>query len=124
MQGFKKFNPELRCRLEQKGRSMTHEEFVQRRQDGTISAGISNSNALRLIEYLPKRYQTAHTFWSWVWMLSIPGFICVSIFYKWWVGLLLLIFVTPLIASSTKKSAAQFVLEHAQNNKVLRRFLW
>jgi hypothetical protein len=96
---------------------MTHEEFVQRRLDGTISAGISNSNALRLIEYLPKRYQVAHTFWSWVWMLSIPGFICVSIFYKWWVGVLLLIFVTPLIASSTKKSAAQFVLEHAQDNK-------
>jgi hypothetical protein len=96
---------------------MTHEKFVQRRQDGTISAGISNSNALRLIEYLPKRYQVAHTFWSWIWMLSIPAFICVSIFYKWWAGLLLLIFVTPLIASSTKKSAAQYVLEHAQDNK-------
>ena len=50
-------------------------------------------------------------------MLSIPAFICVAIFYKWWVGLLLLVFITPTIFSSTKKSAAQFVLEHATENE-------
>jgi len=96
---------------------MTYEEFIQERQAGTISAGVDNSTALRLINQLPKRYQAAHAFWSWVWMLSIPGFICVSIFWKWWAGLILLMFVTPTIFSATKKSAAQFVLEHAQDNK-------
>jgi len=96
---------------------MTYEEFIQRRQAGTISAGINNSAALGLIDYPPKRYQAAHAFWSWVWMLSIPGFICVSIFWKWWAGLLLLFFVTPAISSAIKKSAGQFVLEHAQDNR-------
>jgi len=50
-------------------------------------------------------------------MLSIPGFIAVSVFYKWWVGVLLLFVVTPVISTSVKKSAAEFVLEHATDNK-------
>jgi hypothetical protein len=96
---------------------MTYEEYIDLRKMGKIRAGIDNSTALKLIDYLPKRYQYAHYFWSWVWILSIPGFICVAIFIKWWVGLLLLFFVTPLIFKSTKKSAAQFVLEYAEQNK-------
>jgi len=96
---------------------MTYEEFVQRREAGTIRAGINTSAALRLIDHLPKRYQGAHMFWSWVWMLSIPGFICVSIFWKWWAGLLLLFFVTPAIFAATKKSAAHFVLQYAEESK-------
>ena len=93
---------------------MTHEEFTRLRLAGKVVAGIDNSVAIRLIDQLPRRYQAAHHAWSWVWMLSIPGFIAVAIFVKWWIGLLLLLFVTPLISSSIKKSAAQFVLEHAE----------
>ena len=96
---------------------MKYEDFIEARRNGTVAAGVDNSTALQLIKYLPKRYKMAHAFWSWVWMLSIPGFICTSIFYKWWVGLLLLFFVTPMIFRSTKKSCAEFVLEHAQENK-------
>lgn len=88
---------------------MTHEDFLSRRRRGTIAAGIDNSIAMRLIDRLPTRYQAAHHFWSWVWMLSIPGFIAVAILVKWWVGVLLLVFVTPMIFSSVKRSAAQFV---------------
>lgn len=96
---------------------MRYEDFIQRRQAGTISAGVDNSTALELIKHLPMRYQSAHIFWSWIWMLSIPCFICVSIFWKSWAGLLLLLVVTPMIFRATKVSAAQFVLEHAQENK-------
>lgn len=96
---------------------MTHEDFLTRRGAGTIAAGIDNSIAMRLIDRLPRRYQAAHTFWSWVWMLSIPGFIAVAILVKWWVGLLLLVFVTPMISASVKQSAAQFVLEHATEDR-------
>lgn len=92
---------------------MTHEEFLRLRKAGKVVAGIENSTAMRLSDRLPGRYQAANHFWSWVWILSIPGFIAVAIFVKWWVGLLLLVFVTPLISSSVKRSAAQFVLEHA-----------
>ncbi len=95
---------------------MTHEVFLRLREAGKIVAGIDNSAAIRLIGRLPRRYQAAHHFWSWVWMLSIPGFIAVAIFVKWWIGVLLLLFVTPLLSSSLKRSAAQFVLEHATQN--------
>jgi hypothetical protein len=47
----------------------------------------------------------------------------VSLFWKWWVGLLLLFFVTHIIFRATKKSAAQFVLEHAEENKESFEFL-
>jgi hypothetical protein len=96
---------------------MTHEEFIALHGDGKVKAGIDQSTAIRLIDRLPKRYQAAHAFWSWVWMLSIPGFIAVAVFFKWWVGLLLLFFVTPTISASVKRSAAQFVLEHAEENE-------
>jgi hypothetical protein len=102
---------------------MAYTEYKRLRSEGKILAGVSNSDALRLIEHLPKQYQYAHLFWSWVWMLSIPGFIAVSIFYKWWVGLLLLFVVTPMISRSTKKSAAEFVLEHAENDAQFFSFL-
>jgi hypothetical protein len=96
---------------------MTHDQFIRARREKSIRAGISQSDALRLIDYLPKRYQYAHAFWSWVWMLSIPVAIILSISTKWWVGLIILVFVTPAIFKATKKSAAQFVLEHAEENE-------
>lgn len=96
---------------------MTHQEFVAMRKAGTIKAGIDQSTALKLTDYLPKQYQAAHIFWSWVWVLSIPGFIAVAIFVKWWIGLLLLFIVTPMIKNGVKQSAAQFALQHAQDNE-------
>jgi hypothetical protein len=97
--------------------SMTYEEYKHLRQTGQVVAGLDTSAALRLVDYLPKHYQYAHIFWSWVWLLSVPAFICVSIFFKWWVGLLLLFFVTPIIFRATRKSAAEFVLEHAEEDE-------
>ena len=96
---------------------MTYEEFVEKNSQNKVSAGIDNTVALILIKQLSKRYRAAHLFWSWIWVLSIPAFICVAIFYKWWVGLLLLAIITPMISRSTKESAAQFVLSHAIENK-------
>lgn len=102
---------------------MVHEEFISLRKDGKIAAGIDNSTAVRLIDRLPRRYQAAHHFWSWVWMLSIPVFIGVAIFVKWWVGLALLVVLTPAISSSVKRSAAEFVLEHATEDSLFFDFL-
>lgn len=96
---------------------ITYEEYLQRRKEGTIRAGVLPSVALGLIDYLPRRYQYAHAFWSWVWMLSIPAFVCLAIFWKWWAGLLLLVVVTPMISSATKRSCAEFVVEYAAENK-------
>ena len=96
---------------------MTYQEFITMRKAGKIKAGIDQSTALKLTDYLPKQYQAAHLFWSWVWMLSIPAFIAVAVFVKWWIGLLLLFIVTPLIKSGIKQSASQFVLQHAEDNE-------
>jgi hypothetical protein len=96
---------------------MTFSEFKRLRAEGKILAGISESEALRLLPHLPKRYQYAQYFWSWVWILSMPGFILVSISYRWWVGLLLLFTATPMLFRATKKSTAQFVIEHAENDE-------
>jgi len=94
---------------------MNYQTYKTQRAQGTVVAGIDNSAALSLIDYLPKNYQYAHMFWSWVWMLSIPFFIVLA-FFTFGIGLLGLFIVTPLIFKSTKKSAAQFVLEHAEND--------
>ena len=102
---------------------MTYNEFINLRRQEKVSAGINTSIALRLVNQLPKNYQYAHLFWSWVWILSIPAFILVAIFYKWWIGLLLLFFMSPLLFSSTKKSATKFVLEHAEGNQAFFEYL-
>ncbi len=97
---------------------MTYTEYKSLRAQNKVLAGINNSTALHMISLLPKRYQYAHYFWSWVCFLSIPAFICVSIFYKWWVGLVLLFTATPIVFKATKKSAADFVLEYAEENEL------
>lgn len=94
---------------------MSHEEYVRLRAKGQ-AVGVKSSAVLRLVKELPVRYQAAHTFWSWVWGLSIPAFIVLA-FFTSGLGLLGLVFITPLIARATKLSAADFVLEHATENK-------
>lgn len=68
------------------------------------------------------RYRAAYIFWSWVWILSIPAAIAVMFLYKWWVGLLILITITPLISKSTKKSAMEFMIDHALENSKFYQF--
>jgi hypothetical protein len=96
---------------------MLYGQYIQGRKAGTVFAGIDNSAAMKLVNFLPAKYKFAHSLWSWVCVLSIPVFIYVAIFRSPWVGLLLLFFVTPMIANAVKKSAAKFVLEHAESNK-------
>jgi len=50
-------------------------------------------------------------------MHSVPGFILISIFVKWWIGLLLLFVVTPALSKGTKIAAAHFVLKYAEENE-------
>jgi len=71
---------------------------------------------------LPKHYQVAHRFWSWVWLLTVPAAIAVMFLYKWWVGLLALLFVTPTLSRATKRSAMQFMIDYALENPKFYRF--
>jgi hypothetical protein len=95
-----------------------HSEFVQSWNSGKLEIDVDRSLALKIAgsNILPKRYQAAHIFWSWVWILSIPAAIAVMYFYTWWAGLLMLFILTPILSKSTKKSAMQFMIDHALEN--------
>jgi hypothetical protein len=62
---------------------MEHAEFVQSWNAGKLEIDVDRSKALQVAgsNMLPKRYQVAHIFWSWVWMLSIPAALTVMYFY-------------------------------------------
>lgn len=103
--------------------SMTFVEYKRLHAEGKILVGISHSNAQKVVDFLPRRYQYATYFWSSIWLLSIPGFVCVSLFYRWWVGLLLLFFVTRTLFRAINKSISQFVIEHAEDDEHFFTFL-
>ena len=103
---------------------MEHSEFVQSWNTGKLEIDVDRSMALQVAnsKRLPRRYQAAHMFWTWVWILSIPGALAVMYFFTWWAGLLLLVFLTPALSSSTKNSAMQFMIDHAVENPEFYQF--
>ena len=97
---------------------MEHSEFVCAWRGGKLLVDVDRSKAL-LVEgsnLLPKRYQAAHLFWSWVWLLTVPAAIAIMFLYKWWGGVLILVVVTPSLARAAKRSAMQFMIDHALEN--------
>jgi hypothetical protein len=103
---------------------MEYAEFINSWNEGKLEIDVDRSKALQIAnsKILPKRYQMAHIFWSWVWILSIPTAFAVMYFYTWWVGLLLLVLLTPALLSSTKKSAMQFMIDHSIENPEFYQF--
>jgi len=97
---------------------MEYEDFLAKYKNGLLSVKVNGSLALRIMnsDLLPKQYRYAHIFWSWIWILSIPLSIALMIWVKWWIGLLVLFFVTPIISKSTKRSGCQFMIEQAIDN--------
>jgi hypothetical protein len=97
---------------------MEHSEFVRAWRAGELLVDVDRSKALAVAgsKLLPKRYQAAHLFWSWVWLLTVPAAIAVMFLYKWWVGVLILLLVTPALSRATKRSAMQFMMDHALEN--------
>jgi hypothetical protein len=97
---------------------MDHAEFVELWRAGELNVDVSRSQALAAAgsALLPKRYRVAHLFWSWVWLLTIPGAFAVMFLWKWWAGVLILLFVTPALSRATKRSAMEFMIDHALEN--------
>jgi len=92
---------------------VTHSEFVEAWKFRRITVSVNKEFALRVMSSpdMPRRYRTAHFFWSWIWLLSFPLAIILGIFVKWWAGLIVLI-VGLLLPRAIKHSATDFVLEH------------
>ena len=103
---------------------MEHSEFVRSWNEGKLEVDVDRSKALQIAnsKMLPKRYQAALIFWSWVWILLIPAAFVVMYFYTWWAGLLLLVFLTPALSSSIRKSAMQFMIDHSIENPEFYQF--
>lgn len=103
---------------------MEHPEFVRAWKAGQLLVDVDRSKALSVAgsKLLPGRYRAAHLFWSWVWLLTVPVAIAVMFFYTWWAGLLILLFVTPALARGTKRSAMQFMIDHALESPEFYRF--
>jgi hypothetical protein len=94
---------------------MEYADFVREWNAGRLSVDVDRTKALAIggSNILPKKYQFANIFWSWVWLLSIPLGIAIGIFYKWWVGLLVVFFVAPILSRATKTSAMQFMIDYS-----------
>lgn len=103
---------------------MGHAEFVQLWNAGKLEVDVHRSKALQIAgsRILPRHYRVAYLLFSWVWILSIPVAFVVMFLYKWWLGLLILVFITPAISSSTKNSATRFMIDHALESSEFYRF--
>jgi hypothetical protein len=95
-----------------------HAQFVAGWQAGKLKVDVNRSLALQVAnsDMLPRQYRAAHTFWSWIWILSIPAGLAVMFLFRWWAGLLMLILLTPGLSRATKTSAMQFMIDHAIEN--------
>ena len=101
---------------------MTHAQFVEAQKSGqTIIVNRHKALIILTEGLLPKRYTYAHIFWSWVWGLSILGFI-VGAFFTMGISLLGLVFVSPMISRAVKASASEFVVDYAVENAEFYRF--
>jgi len=97
---------------------MNHSEFLEKYRKGLARAHINESDALQILnaDIMPKRYFYAHTFWSWVWLLSLIIGIPIAIWVNRWVGIV--IFILGLVLPrAIKSSASGFVLEYALENE-------
>lgn len=103
---------------------MTHKEFIDGYKSGKLDVLVNRSNALKTISnrYVPNNYYWVHTFWSWIWMLSIPVGI-IFLFFNIGVGILILFFISFLGGKAVKKSAMQFMIDHALENEPFYNFM-
>lgn len=102
---------------------MTHAEFVAKRQAGLVSMGISQTDALCVVKYLPTTYRVAINIVWFLTLMSIPGCIVVVVLYSWWGGLLGLVILLPLGFAFSKELASQYVLQHAEEDPRFFEFL-
>lgn len=98
---------------------MTHSDFVDAYNAGSLKVHVDRSLALHLMNtpMMPRRYRAAHLFWTWVWFLSFPAAIALLIWYRWWVGLLLFFVALFPLRNAIGRSACRFVLDTALENE-------
>ena len=95
---------------------MSYDFYKKLNESKIVYLSMKQSDALHLINYLPMRYRFAHHSWAWIWFLSIPGAFIAGWFWGWWF-IPLILFFSNCIRGAIKQSCAEFVLEHANENR-------
>ena len=97
---------------------MEYNVFKEKYKNKSLNLYINNKLALRAISehWLPNNYYWAHTFFSWLWLLSIPLGLYM-LFVNIGKGILILFFVSYLGGKVIKKTASQFVVDYSLVNE-------
>ena len=93
---------------------MNYDEFVTLRRKNEIFLGIGRSHAIQLTRLLPPLQSAVNVGFLSIALLSIPGFICVAFFWKWWAGLLMLVLLTPWLFGRYKAFSVYQILSVAE----------
>lgn len=101
---------------------MNHKEFVNAYNAGQLIIKVDKFLPAWIFKMLPLRYRLAIIFWSSIANLSIPGFLVIGYLYNWIIGILLLIFFTPILWKSAKTSNLQFIIDFSLENAAFYQF--
>lgn len=111
---------------------LSWEDYLEKRRNNQINVGIENSIAFKIlnspiINLMSKGRKLAHRFWTIVtgllFFLGLGSFVSyffTSITFWYPVGFFVAFY---LVGKSTKKSAAQFILEELDENKAFYEYL-
>jgi hypothetical protein len=96
-----------------------HDEFISCRRAGRVDVEIDRSKALEIANAkttLPARYQREYMWWTVAWLSTLPAAAVAAFFVKWWIGLLVLLFLTPALFRTANRRVMQFIIDYAVEN--------
>jgi hypothetical protein len=98
---------------------MEHQEFISNWRAKRVEVDVDRAKALEIANaktVLPARYQQEYLWWTAAWLLTLPAALAAAVFLKWWVGLVVLLFLTPALFKATNKRAKRFMIDYALEN--------
>jgi hypothetical protein len=99
---------------------MEHQEFISNWRAKQVEVEVDRARALEIANaktILPARYQQEYLWWTAAWLLTIPAALIAAVFVKWWVGLLVLLFLTPALFKQTNQRVKRYMIDYALENR-------
>ena len=105
------------CKLE-------YQKFLELYKSGVIKVHVNKYDAKQLLttDIMPKKYVYSDIVWSWIWLLSLPVGISLIIWVNRIIGVIIC-FLFFFIHNAQRQSAAQFVIEYAQEDESFYNFV-
>ena len=91
---------------------MDYKEFTVKFKNKRLVIHVNRELALQVMDtnLSPSKYRIVHIFWSWIWILSIPIGIALMFIIKWWIGLLIIFLLAPILSSTAKSAACHNII--------------